>query len=219
MISKNDIKNIDVPKSKDDWYTIEKETVVYNRNIEIVEKFEKEWDITLDGNDDEKCEMFFKIVSRNSVIQNWYSSQKLIFSETNEIPKYLKENLSLEEYSITKDNLTRNKDLNIKVAKDIQKLSTDYQTKIKELQASVKNFEIKNNDRFFEVLNLSVNDLPLELTIKILNYVPAENGDITSQKVYGRELLIQYKIFLIKKLKENENTKLSDIINLNKPLS
>lgn len=218
-ITREELETINVPKSKDDWYTIESETIALSRNIEIVNRFEEEFNIKLNQKDDNaNISYFFEIVSRNNSVREWYTKQKLIFNEVSEIPKYISENLTLDEYSITKQNLIRSKKLTVEVSTKIQELSERYQKDIKAEKEKINKFVKEGNDRFFEVLNLGVNDLPLELTIKVMNYVPSDDEDISSQKVYAREMLIQYKIFLINKLKENPDISVYDLIKIDKPL-
>lgn len=151
-------------------------------------------------------DMIAKLVSRSEALRNWYAKQLEDFILEVDVPEYYAniltpiefKQLSVEVAKVNKNYALESKELNI--------ISEKYK---KDCEQVRNNYKIKNDllfsNKLVKILTLNSESLPIGLQLKLENYTPSDQDDIRTSALYGRELLVRYKISLIEALKRGED--------------
>ncbi len=211
---KENIENITIDgDNTDGWYTLESDSIGFNRDEVLLEEFNQFHKTTIKNVND-----IYELVSLSDDIQEWYLDFNINYNESAELPKYVNDIIDSKEYIEVKRKLTEYKNLQAEVQDEINKESQIYKDKISKIRSKIENTEIGADDPVFKILNLNVKQLPLSISLKIINYTPSTANVAASRKMYAKEMLIRYKQNLLRTLKENENYTLDDLIELNRHL-
>lgn len=202
----------------DDWKVKKAQINSYEKQEVIVKAFEEEFNhIKLLGDDYlSKFEFLTKVCSRNSRLLEWFAHQKLIYSELAQLPNYLNDVIDPNEYQDIKEKVfSVNKTIakfsnqRIQAAEDYKKHLADIDKNLdKELDA------IKSNNKILKVLTLTSQSLPLTMAIALEEFnSKTDSSDFEEKKkLYVRELLTEFKISLLKLIKEKPEIDIDKLI-------
>lgn len=209
----------DIGSKIESWTIKESETIISDVEEVIVNEFVKDFPrIKLpEGTINEQYTLITKLVSRNSSLLEWYAAKKLVYSESKQLPKYLEGFVNPKEFNKIQEQLTSISDVVKDSVSKRQIASDNYKQKLKAIddEESKRIGDIVRDNQVLKILLLDSSKLPLTLSLAIENYTPVDDVDDVAQnkRLYVRETLIQYKIALLKYLKENPNADIDKIVN------
>lgn len=203
----------------DDWKVKKAQKNSYVKQEVIVQAFESKFtSITLLGDDfNKKYEFLTKVCSRNKSLLEWFALQKLAYSELAQLPNYLDDLIEPVEYDYLKTKVQIINEKIVEFANKRKNASIDYNKKLKELDR-LENNELtllKQDSAVIRVLTLTSQSLPLSMAVALENFNDkTDSSDFEEKKkLYVRELLTEFKISLLKLLKEDPATDIDYIIN------
>lgn len=196
--------SIDLPSlDSEEWYTVKQESYTLDKETYIEDKFREDFpQIQVKDHD-----QIISLVSRNRKLQTWYAKTAILYAADIQVPVFLKEELTPEEYLQQKENILKIKKIIAKYSLEKERISAELTAKISKLDevANAEVDKIIGKDPIQHILNLDASALPLSLSLAIDNYTPVK-GDVTIKtRQYSREVLINYKISLIQKVKSDPN--------------
>lgn len=211
FITVGDLK-IAKPEDKlDDWTVVKQQSMKYVKGDVIVEKFNKDFPHAKVNN----YELICDLASRSRKISEWLVNANVTYSELAEMPLYLEGLVEPKTYkSLTSDILQINRTIG-SFSQQRQELAEKYKNELKRLDKKENETInlIKGKNKILKVLTLNTTSLPLTLQLMISGYSPANSLNVQeSQKIYAREMLINYKVTLIKKIISNEDIDIDAII-------
>lgn len=208
MTFENDERFSFIEEDGSKWFCKKDDEFKPNKSLFIEERFEQKFGRTLD------FKTISNLVSRSLALREWYADQIEDFILEVEVPEYYNDVLEPREYKELSSKVSKYNDNNAKESAELLKLSIEHKKKVAEVKEKYKklNETLLNND-LVKILTLSSEALPLGLQLKLENYTPSDQEDVRTSALYGRELLVRYKIFLIEKSKAGEN--ISEIIREN----
>lgn len=201
-------------ESLDNWVVVKQQSIKYVKGDIILEKYNKEFPHAIVKSYDVICEL----ASRSTKLSEWLVNANSIYSELAEMPLYLDGLVEPKIYKgLTQDIQKINETIG-NYSQSRQQLAEKYKSDLKLLEKKEKESidKIKGNNKFLRVLTLNTTSLPLTLQLMINGYSPSNSENLQeSQKVFAREMLINYKVSLIKKIIEDPNFKVDTIIDDN----
>lgn len=208
-----------ISENLDQWTVIKSQAVQYSAAEVIVDNFNESFNnIQLSGETyEEKYEFLTKLVSRNSKLLEWYSAQKIKYSDLAQLPLFAKDLIEPKKFKSLQNDLTALSDV-VKESVDQRILaSNEYKKKLNLIDINEKRkiSEIKSKDQVLKILSLNSSQLPLTLSLAIENFTPLGDTKLAAEnkKIYVRETLTQFKIGLLKFLNDNPNTDIDDVID------
>jgi hypothetical protein len=198
----------------DNWVVVKQQSIKYVKGDIILEKFNKDFPHAVVGSYDVICEL----ASRSTKISEWLVNANTIYSELAEMPLYLDGLVEPKIYKGLTQDIQRINETIGSFSQNRQQLAEKYKNELKILEKKEKEAidKIKGNNKFLRVLTLNTTSLPLTLQLMINGYSPSNSENLQeSQKVFAREMLINYKVSLIKKIIEDPNFKVDIVIDDN----
>jgi hypothetical protein len=209
----------DVADTIDGWVIKKSEAVRYSADVEIVKNFNNDFpNLTLIGDSvEEKYEFLTNVVSRNSKLLEWYTSQKLLYSDLAQLPLYAEKLISPEKFKNIQTDLTKiSRVISASVSKKIA-ASVEYKEKVKELDRieKIEINKIKGGDPVIKILSLDSSKLPLSLSMAIEGFKPTgdDSEKAENRKLYVREVLTQFKISLLKLVVEKPDIDIDELLD------
>lgn len=209
----------DAAENFDDWTINKSEVVQFAKEEVIVKSFEESFpNISLLGNSSfDKYTFLSGLVSRNSKLKEWFSLEKLKYSELAQLPSYLKDLVEPKKFL---DLQRKVNDVNRVISDYTNKRSAaaeEYHLKLNKLDAEMnsKVSAIKGEDKLIKILTLTSQSLPLSMAAALEKYtmVGISEDFIDRKKFYVRELLTNFKISLIKLVNSDPNVDIDAIID------
>lgn len=198
-----------LPADKESWVSIQSASVEYDKRQTIIDKFAKDWpEVKLFGNTtDEKFDLLSRLASRSPDINEWLGIANIYYSDTTQMPLWLKEYVEPGEYRGKAEKLLLITENAAKYSNLKNEAAREFQAKIKKLDKDQAEGarKIVGGDKILKVISLDARSLPVSLQLAIEGYTPADKElDIAeSRRVYTRELLIQFKRSLLTMLQEH----------------
>lgn len=185
----------------DEWYAVIDENYQPNKDQFILEKFNKDYP----KYDIKDIKLLYNLVSRSKNLQEWLAIATAEFILNVECPEYFKEVLTDEEFNKTNKNISQLNKLYSEKSEKEKRLAEDYKnSRIKLDNEYEDKFNNIKKDNYTKILALKSEELPLEIQMMIEAYTPSNVNDINSKKRYAKELIIKYKLNLLRICKEND---------------
>lgn len=196
----NDIKEVyELPsRDKKDWKGLTDDETKPDKEGYVIACFKKDFpDIKVST-----FEEVMDIVSRSRAVRSWYARIDLSYVEQVNMPTYYYNYVDPKTYVTSMKNLTSLNKILTDDAIKRQKAAEKYAAALEELDDSLarEKFAILGKDKLLFIITLPSDMLPINITRAISVYSPKQEGAPT-QKMYAREALINYKIYLLKVLK------------------
>lgn len=195
----NDVKR--PKKDSDNWYVIQQASFTIDKQDFILRKFREDFP-NLNVLDYAQFEL---VLNRSAKLQEWYSITSLLYTDSIQLPVAYKDLFNPSEYQGYFKDMQVYKNNLAKESLEIEKLSSKFKSDVNNIKKKYFNLnkEIIDKNKYYPIITLNGTQLPLSIQIEIEKYTP-KDGDITQQKsLYAREYLINYKRFLIEKVKQN----------------
>lgn len=194
-------------KNSSKWKTVESESYKPDKADFIFKRFQKDWPqhkimVT-------NVELVYKLCSRSSRLSDWLRETSAQFVVDVSPPKYLQGIVEPKDYIKATDSLSEigksNKLLSDKTIISVNNFNAEIAEHNRVHQETLNKFK---DDKIVRILNLGSNALPITLQLMIENFSPSQNAKSVDKKTYGRELLINFKISLIKHFSDEKNKEL-----------
>jgi hypothetical protein len=198
----------------DNWVVVKQQSIKYVKGDIILEKFNKDFPHAVVDSYDVICDL----ASRSTKISEWLVNANTVYSELAEMPLYLDGLVEPKIYKGLTQDIQRINETIGSFSQSRQQLAEKYKNELKILEKKEKEAinKIKGDNKFLRVLTLNTTSLPLTLQLMINGYSPSNSENLQeSQKVFAREMLINYKVSLIKKIIEDPNFKVDIVIDDN----
>jgi len=197
-------------KNSDNWYTIQQESFTIDKKEFILNKFKEDFpNLTISD-----YNQFELVLNRSSKLQEWYSIISILYTDSIQLPVAYKDLFEPEEYKGYFKDMQDYKSNLAKESAEIEELSKEFDEKLKVIKERYKNKnnQIISQNKYYPIITLNGNDLPISIQIEIESYTP-KTGEITQQKsLYSRECLINYKRSLIELVKRNPEVDILEVI-------
>lgn len=202
---------------EDNWITIESRSVTFDKNDFYIKQFNRDFpDYKLLGtNEQEKFTFLSELCGRTQAMQTWFAATSIQYSETTQLPLYLKNRVAPDVYDTVQENLLLVKDKLAVIIKERNELAIKYKADLKLLEAKERNVVKKTigDDNLLKIVSLTTASLPLSIQMKIQSYMADSNDlDVSdNRRRYAQEYLAKFKVALIDL---NEMNKIPDIDEL-----
>lgn len=203
---------IDINNS-DNWYIIKSESYIPNRDEYILKKFKNDFPNVPIG---DQVQLIYNLASRNKAINEWLAITNSFYADEATMPLYLKDLVEPSVFKSTQQSITEYNKVVKQEADERLQASIDYKNKLEQIDRKYEKLKEKvKSNKLLRILTLASNELPLTLNLSIETYSPADVTSSPDKKVYARELLTNYKIHLIKILKQNPDVDIETLIKNN----
>jgi hypothetical protein len=188
---------------QDDWIVIKSQSVTYDKNDFFINEFENDFPgYTLIGSDAlDKFTFLSELCGRNSAMSKWFAATSLKYSNTTQLPLYLKDSVAPDEYKRVQEGLLVIKEKLAEVVKARNELSAKYVADLEKLKAREREVVKKTigDDNILKIVSLSTESLPLSIQMKIQSYMAnSPDADIAdNRRRLAQEYLARFKKQLI----------------------
>lgn len=204
----------DVIGNEDDWITIQSQTVTYDKNEFFIEQFNLDFPSykILGSNNLEKFTFLSELCGRKEIMRKWFAATSIKYSNTTQLPLYLKDGVAPNDYKRVQDNLIKLKDELAKIIKKRNELAEKYSSDLAELEKEERSVVKKTigDDNVLKIVSLTTESLPLSIQMKIQSYTAGSaDADLAdNRRRLAQEYLARFKTSLIKL---NKAKKITDI--------
>lgn len=216
-----DVINFVKPKDPNSWVIIQDENTSLNKNLYIKNLFQKQFpNVTLPDELDEAYKLITNLASRSLIISEWLRVANLQYSDVALLPSWLSNYTTPSEYRNLQSTITDYNMVSSEESREATEAAEEYKKKLNNIREKYKKQRMlfKTQSKMLVILTLPTNKLPISIQLAIENYTPAKIENAPNAKVYTRELLTNYKIFLLQKLKQDPTIDIEQLINDNTAL-
>lgn len=220
IISDNYTINIDdVSGNEDEWVVIESQSVTFDKHAFFIEEFEKQFVgyALLGSNNFEKFTFLSELCGRTEAMRLWFAATSIKYSNTTQLPLYLKECVAPDKYKEVLDKLLELKDKLAVVTKERNDLAVKYQADLKALNNKERDIVKKTigDDNIVKIVSLTTESLPLSIQMKIQSYqANSADADLADgRRRLAQEYLAKFKKALIKLNDEQPIKDLDALLN------
>jgi hypothetical protein len=201
--------DLNIPIKYDDWLVVKNEKYRPDRNVFIYEAFKKAFPQIKVAD----ASMVYKLASRSVKLNEWVAKVNVEYALIQNEPTFYRDYVSPKDYEIVMRDLITSSERNKKRAAEELLAAQQYKAQLEDIDKRYSGFEY--NSKYSRIINLSSNRLPLSYQLAIENYVPTVSGSQIEvhKKAYAREVLVSYKIQLIKILKSKPDVDIDKVIN------
>lgn len=202
-----------VNTNPNDWLVVKSDSYRPNKNKYVVDAFRKDWpnifkdfDTVTQKDEQLSFDKISAIASRSKAINEWLSLTTTAYANEATIPNYYIEAKVIDSkvYNKAAENILKLSKMAAAKTIELDEAAKEYKEKIKKINSRYKKDEdaIKE-DKIVKVLTLPSNLLPITVQLAIENYVPAQGTNVPDKHTFAREMLANYKIQLLKYIKDN----------------
>lgn len=171
-----------------------------SRNQFIIDRFERDYGSV------QKIDTINELVSRSLALKEWYSKVIEEYILEVDVPQYFIDKIDPKQYKKLSQKVSEFNSILAQESEAKRNLSLKYKADLENINLK---FEPKKNeivkDNFVRVLTLTKEELPLKLQLLLVNYSPNEESDPRTASLYGREMLVRYKIELLDHISKGDD--------------
>lgn len=196
-------------EESDSWYVSIDDEYLPDYKKFVMDRFNRDYPhIKLDYDWDK----FGRLISRTRVLQEWKLLIDSEYSSNVTVPRYYSELVDPEDYKKARNLITEYSRNERDRSDELNEAALAYKKKYDQINSKYDKLseEITSNDIVF-IATLNSNLLPITLQCMIEDYVPADASDSVQKRKYAREILVRYKMSLLKALNEGRNIR--DIVS------
>lgn len=209
--------NFSPPSDFTKWTVITEQTYKPQKQKFIVNLFEANFkDVPIGDQEDKKYTIITNLASRSKIIADFLVTANNAYSLQAQTPNYLLELLTPKDFSeVQKLSTEYSKEVSIFQQKK-QSASEQYKNTLAKIDQEEKKVmsRYQANKNLF-ILNLPSTLLPITLQMAIENYTPGDNANAPNKKVYMREIMTRYKLYLLGELKKDKNIDIYKLVEEN----
>lgn len=214
-----DLDIVDPGANQEDWITIQSQSVSFDKSDFFIERFDKDFPTyTLLGNNNlEKFTFLSELCARTPAMRKWFASVSLQYSDSTQLPLYLKNAVAPGEYKTMQGKLLLLSEELAKVAKKRNDLAAKYSADLEQLRVEEKMVVKKTlgDNNTLRILTLTTESLPLSIQMKIQGYMAnSTDADVAdNRRRLAQEYLAKFKTSLIMLDKTNPIKDLDALID------
>lgn len=196
-------------EESDSWYVSIDDEYLPDYKKFVMDRFNRDYPhIKLDYDWDK----FGRLISRTRVLQEWKLLIDSEYSSNVTVPRYYSELVNPDDYKKARNLITEYSRNERNRSDELNEAALAYKKKYDQINSKYDKLseEITSNDIVF-IATLNSNLLPITLQCMIEDYVPADASDSVQKRKYAREILVRYKMTLLKALNEGRNVR--DIVS------
>lgn len=204
---------------ENDWITIQSQSVTFDRRDFFINKFQSDFPAytLLGSNNLEKFKFLSELCSRTPTMRRWFASISLQYSDSTQLPLYLKDVVAPDEFKAVQEKLLMLKDELARITKKRNDLAVKYSADLEQLNAEEK-IVVKRTigaDNVTKIVTLTTECLPLSIQMKIQSYMAnSSDADVADNRNrLAQEYLAKFKTGLIKLAKENKILDVDSLID------
>lgn len=208
-----DVDSVDV-NNPDKWKIVESESYRPNKDNYILNKFHNDWPqhkvLAKDA------EMIYTICSKSLILQNWLREASASYVVETTPPLYLEGIISPDSFIKANESLVEinniSKEYSIKNLNTAKRFNEEMEYNTIEHNKKLEKFK---ENKVVRILNMNSKELPISMQFMIENFTPTINANSVDKKTYARELLVNYKVSLLKFFNEdmNKNININDFLS------
>lgn len=198
--------NIQISESNSDWLFVKDEKYRPDRGEFILDRFLIDYpniDVKRDIN------LVYSLCSRSSSLGEWLALQNLDYALIQDEPTYYRDVVSADKYELISAELKSISLRQSNRAKEESEAASRYKERISEIAKKYSTAPIKIKEA--RVISMNSTELPLTLQLAIENFTPAAN-DNPNRRAFARELLINYKLALLKIIRVDPDVDIDEVI-------
>jgi hypothetical protein len=198
-----DLNIDDVGPDEDGWVTIQSQSVTFDKTSFFIGKFNEDFPAyNLSGsNDDEQFTFLSELCARTPAMRKWFAAVSVIYSNTTQLPLYLKDKLSPGDYKSVQDKMLILKDELAEVIKERNLEAAKYTAALERLRQKELDIARKTTraDNVMKIMLLNTEALPLSIQLKIQAYMPSgQDLDVADgRRRLAQEYLAKFKCALL----------------------
>lgn len=198
--------NVSVSDKIEDWLIIKDEKYRPDRGNFILENFNKDFPQIKVGDDVQKV---YSLCGRSTVLIEWLAKKNLEYALIQGEPTFYRDEIKVDVYKKVSDELLANSSRSKLRSQEELSAAEEYKYKMDKISKKYSdyNFIMKES----RVISMNSTELPLTLQLAIENYTPASD-DSPNRRSFARELLINYKLKLIKIINEKPDVDIEALI-------
>jgi hypothetical protein len=191
------------------WVTINSQSVSFDKQGFYIKEFEDSFPTynLVGSNSEEKFKFLTELCARTKVMKLWLATVTINYSNTTQLPLYLKDSVTPAEYKCVQEKLL---DIKSELSKIVEKrnvISAKYTADLNKLEAEEKAVVKKTigANNILKIVTLTTQSLPLSVQMKIQAYT-SESDDLDisdNRRRFAQECLAKFKTALIKMDKES----------------
>jgi hypothetical protein len=199
---------------QDSWTVIKSQSISFDKNQFYIDEFNKDFpDYTLLGSNElDKFTFLSELCARNAAMTKWFAATAIKYSNTTQLPLYLKDRVAPDVYKRVQDGLTNLKDELAKVVKERNDLAVKYTADLDALKIKEREIVKKTigDDNILKIVSLTTESLPLSIQMKIQSYMAnSPDADVADNR---RRLAQEYlAIFKSELIEINSSAPIKDI--------
>lgn len=194
------------PTDENKWLIVVEEKYRPDKQKFIYEEFIKDYpDIKAIDAD-----QVYALASRSSKLNNWLSKKNLEYAIKEGSPTFYRDYVEPDVYDKASKVIQKLNEVNAKKAAEQAAAASKYQDTLKEIDDKYSRL-LSTDNSIAKVLNINTTALPLSIQLAIDNYTPAGSSS-PNQKAYARECLVNYKIALLKAIKNDQKIDIEKLI-------
>lgn len=186
----------------DVWYALKQENWMPDRQQYVIDS----WNAKFPERTVDNFEKIMSLIARSQVLSDWYASVMDKYRDSVAVPIHVQDLLPAADYEQISAKINK---LNDQVAELSQKRQAEAERYKQALAKLDKEYAIigqtKENDPLVFILTLTSDKLPLGVLDRIDEYVPRDESDPITTKIYAREQVLRYQRYLINKHNEGED--------------
>lgn len=197
--------NIEQPSfNEDEWIVVRSASETTDKSKFFVTAFDKDFpSIVLAGKDSgEKYAYLCDLCSRSRNLKRWLAATQLSYSNTAQLPLYLKDSVEPADYRIVQDNILVLKSELKVISAERKRISEKYSSDLDALDMREADIvkKVVGDDNIMKILLLTSDCLPLSLQIKIKEYKPTSEDAKTARnrRALSQEYLAKFKAELLR---------------------
>jgi hypothetical protein len=207
--------NISEPSpDQSDWTVIKSQSISFDKNQFYIDAFKEDFpDYTILGSNDlDKFTFLSELCARNPAMTKWFAAVSIKYSNTTQLPLYLKDRVTPDAYVRVQKGLLKLKDELAEIVKERNDLAVKYTADLERLKSKERNVVKKTigDDNILKIVSLTTTSLPLSIQMKIQSYMAnSPDADIADNR---RRLAQEYlAIFKTELLDINSVTPIKDL--------
>lgn len=200
------------------WVTIASQSITFDKNDFFIRKFNEDFPAytLLGSNSQEKFIFLSELCARTPAMRMWFASVSIYYSDSTQLPLYLKDVVAPDEYKAVQEKLLVLKDELARITKKRNELAAKYSADLNQLNVDEKVVVKKTigADNIMKIVTLSTESLPLSIQMKIQSYMAnSSDADVAdNRRRLAQEYLAKFKTALIKLDKVNKITDIDGLI-------
>jgi hypothetical protein len=209
----------DVGVKEDDWVVVKSQSVTFDKNDYFIREFNKDFpNFELLGSSSfEKFTFLAEACARSPIMREWFAATSVKYSDTTQLPLYLKDKVAPSDYKKYVAKILDIKDELSQIVKSRNELAKAYNESLKQLKAEEDDIISRSigQDNVLKILFLNTESLPFSIQLKIQGYEPKNaNIDVaTSKRRLAQEYLVQFKTGLLDLVREKPDIDLDSVLS------